>query len=81
MQVEGFWEQPFPTVEALFQYATTCRMFWVKAADSEDVDEDDAGVTGGEEGRKKLKHNDRRRINGRPVYRQWYVLLFPDHCG
>ncbi|KAK4449379.1 hypothetical protein QBC34DRAFT_299134 [Podospora aff. communis PSN243] len=77
MQVEGFWEQPFPTVEALFQYATTCRMFWVKAADAEDVDEGDAGVMGGEEGRKKLKHNDRRRMNGRAVYRQWITEYIP----
>ncbi|KAK0633341.1 hypothetical protein B0T14DRAFT_491527 [Immersiella caudata] len=77
MQVEGFWEQPFPSAEALFEYATTCRMFWVKPTAEEEADEGDAGVMGGEEGRKKLKHNDRRRMKGRPVYRQWTNEYIP----
>ncbi len=37
----------------------------------------EAGVAGGEDGRKKLKSNDRRRMNGRPVYRRWINEFIP----
>ncbi|KAK0628130.1 hypothetical protein B0T17DRAFT_588340 [Bombardia bombarda] len=85
MKVEGFWTDPFDSVEALFDYATTCRLFWVQEASPEDeatiVDTysqgQGAGVTGGDEGRKKLKHNDRRRMNGRPVFRRWINEFIP----
>lgn len=79
MKVEGFWTEPFESVEALFDYTTTCRLFYVReAADGDtEADTNEAGVLGGEEGRKKLKSNDRRRMKGRPVYRRWVNEFIP----
>jgi len=79
MRVEGFWTEPFPSVDALFEYVATCRLFWVRQAD--DDTDIEAGVLGGEEGKRKLKANDRRRMKGRPIYRQWCVSLMPDLHG
>ncbi|KAK4128295.1 hypothetical protein N657DRAFT_660018 [Parathielavia appendiculata] len=79
MKVEGFWAEPFESVDALFDYATTCRLFYVRATPDDDADADaaEAGVIGGEEGRKKLRSNDRRRMKGRPVYRRWIDEFIP----
>lgn len=85
MRVEGFWSEPFQSVEALFDYVTTCRLFWVQeerkeeaaASALEAADGGDVGVTGGEEGRKKLKSNDRRRMNQRSIYRRWVNEFIP----
>lgn len=79
MKVEGFWSEPFESVEALFDYTTTCRIFFVREAAEGDAEADtiEAGVLGGEEGRKKLKSNDRRRMKGRPVYRRWINEFIP----
>lgn len=75
LAVDNFWEEPFPSVEAMFDYVTTCRLFWVRPMTEEDEGNvDGAGVSGGEVGTKRLKHNDRRRMKGRPVYRRWYIL-------
>lgn len=77
-KVEGFWTGPFDSVQTLFDYAATCRLFGVKKTDEpQDCDENTAGVGGGATG-KKLKSNDRRRMNYRPVFRKWYVL---HHAG
>jgi hypothetical protein len=79
MKVEGFWAEPFETVDALFDYATTCRLFYVRDTPEDDAEADaiEAGVIGGEEGRKKLRSNDRRRMKGRPVYRRWINEFIP----
>ncbi|KAK0737688.1 hypothetical protein B0T21DRAFT_287404 [Apiosordaria backusii] len=67
---------PFPTVEDLYSYVTTCRYFFIRPA-SEDNDIDDAGLVGGEEGTKKLKSNDRQRMRQRAVYRRWIEEYIP----
>ncbi|KAK3695208.1 hypothetical protein B0T22DRAFT_97720 [Podospora appendiculata] len=84
MQVEGFWTEPFESVDALFDYVTTCRLFWLQPASEEspdveanDAEANNAGSLGGEEGRKKLKSNDRRRMNYRAVYRRWINEFIP----
>ena len=79
MKVEGFWAEPFKSVDALFEYTTTCRLFHVREAVDGDAESDTtgSGVLGGEEGRKKLKSNDRRRMKGRPVYRRWINEYIP----
>lgn len=79
MKVEGFWSEPFGSVETLFEYATTCRLFHIRDTADGSVEDDTnaAGVLGGEEGRKKLKSNDRRRMKGRPVYRRWINEFIP----
>jgi hypothetical protein len=80
MKVEGFWAEPFESVDALFDYATTCRLFYVRDTPEDDAEADaiEAGVIGGEEGRKKLRSNDRRRMKGRPVYRRWINEFIPE---
>ena len=79
MRVEGFWDEPFGSVEALFDYAMTCRLFYVRDTPDGDAegDADGTGVVGGEAGRKKLKSNDRRRMKGRPIYRRWINEFIP----
>jgi hypothetical protein len=79
MKVEGFWAEPFESVDALFDYATTCRLFHLRdTQDGEaEADANDAGVVGGEEGCKRLKSNDRRRMKGRPIYRRWINEFIP----
>jgi len=79
MKIDGFWDKPFESAEALFDYTMTCRLFYVREAPDDDAkgDADDIGVMGGEEGRKKLKSNDRRRMKGRPVYRRWINEFIP----
>lgn len=79
MKVEGFWDEPFESVDALFDYATTCRLFWVRdtPASVAKVDADAAGVVGGEEGQGSLKSNERRRLAGRLVYRRWINEFVP----
>jgi hypothetical protein len=79
MKVEGFWSEPFQSIDALFDYATTCRLFYVRESlgSDEEGEAHEAGVIGGEEGRKKLKSNDRRRMKGRPVYRRWINDFIP----
>lgn len=80
MKVEGYWAEPFESVEALFDYVTTCRLFWVHDRLGEralEGDPDDVGVVGGEAGRRRLKSNDRRRMKGRPVYRRWIEEFIP----
>lgn len=78
MPVEGFWTEPFPSVEALFEYATTCRFVWMKV-----FSQSGASLVGGEEiaggvaEKKTLKSNDRRRMKYRPVYRQWITEYIP----
>jgi len=79
MKVEGYWAKPFKSVEALFDYATTCRLFYVRETPDNDAEAEgnDFGVVGGEEGRRKLRSNDRRRMKGRPVYRRWINEFIP----
>ncbi|KAK4192629.1 hypothetical protein QBC35DRAFT_373007 [Podospora australis] len=81
MEVDGFWTEPFDSVEALFDYATTCRFFSVREdlgdEDEANGDTDLAGSVGGEAGQKKLKSNDRRRMNTRPVYHRWINEFIP----
>jgi hypothetical protein len=79
MRIEGFWDKPFGSVDALFDYAMTCRLFYVRGTVDDDAegDADEAGVVGGEAGRKKLRSNDRRRMKGRPIYRRWINEFIP----
>lgn len=71
LEVEGFWTEPFSSVQALFEYATTCRLFWVSPK-KEEQDVADLGAEG-DEAKKTLKSNDRRRMKFRPIFRIWYV--------
>ncbi|KAI1434459.1 hypothetical protein GGR50DRAFT_695107 [Xylaria sp. CBS 124048] len=78
------WEVPFESQEAIFEYATTCRFFWLSShTPSEHFA--DAPTTGGtaatggegeESGRKPTSH-DRRRVATRPLFRKWLEEYLP----
>jgi hypothetical protein len=63
---EQWWHQ-FESAQAMYDYAAGCRYFW---ADDEfkEIEED----------KKVLKHNDRKRMNLRPVFRKWVEEFIPE---
>ncbi|ETS86839.1 hypothetical protein PFICI_00667 [Pestalotiopsis fici W106-1] len=81
---KGQWEQAFSSKELVFEYAATCRFFWVKPkladADHDDNDDDEgegALDISGDYRKDKLKSNDRKRMNQRPLFRQWIEEFLP----
>jgi len=64
---EAKWWRQFESSRAMYEYAATCRYFW---ADDEvkEIDED----------KKALKHNDRKRMSLRPVFREWVEEFIPE---
>lgn len=81
------WWKGFGSEEEMFEYAAGCRFFWVKEKDEdgeEGMEGDVIGETtpfgcqeGGEEGKKKLKHNDRARMSKRPIFKAWIDDFIP----
>ncbi|KAI1397270.1 hypothetical protein F4819DRAFT_90835 [Hypoxylon fuscum] len=86
------WEEPFASIEDLFEYVATCRLFWVwPVQEKENEDEnnesdnnndtnnnlDPTGAEGGEIAKTKLKATERRRVIRRPVFRQWVEEFIP----
>ncbi|KAM0140190.1 hypothetical protein ACHAO1_002419 [Botrytis cinerea] len=77
------WWKRFSTQQEMFEYAATCRMFWVRGVAENEADGDATGVIaergqeGGAEGKKKLKHNDRQRLVKRPIFRAWVDEFIP----
>lgn len=67
------WEEPFSSVDELFEYASTCRLFWVRP----EFDEKHMLTDGGVIEKSKLKANDRRRMKYRPVFRKWVDEFLP----
>lgn len=65
MRLEGYWDKAFSSMEELYDYITTCRLMYV-----------DPTLTDSEE--PKLKSNDRRRMNYRPVFRKWIDEFVPE---
>lgn len=70
------WEEKFSAVNDIFEYAATSRFFWVRPG-SGGVDSDSEEHVGGEVSRKKLKSNDRKRMNMRPLFRKWIDEFLP----
>jgi hypothetical protein len=64
---EAQWWHRFESAQVMYEYAATCRYFW---ADGEvkEIDED----------KKALKHNDRKRMNLRPVFKKWVEEFIPE---
>lgn len=72
------WKKPFATFNDLFEYAASCRFFWVRRLDSPSGDENDANAqAGGDDFKDNLKSNDRRRMLQRPVFRAWVDEFLP----
>jgi hypothetical protein len=80
LDAEKWWKQ-FESREEMYEYATTCRMLWVPEVEEEDASVGDAkgqeGIEDGEKQKKKLKHNDRRRLAQRPIFRAWFEEFIP----
>ncbi|KAI1503809.1 hypothetical protein F5X99DRAFT_417070 [Biscogniauxia marginata] len=68
------WEEPFGSMQEVFEYAATCRLFWVRP---HTTDNDAADDWDGTADKCKLKSNDRRRMNHRPLFRQWIDEFIP----
>ncbi|CAI4211965.1 unnamed protein product [Parascedosporium putredinis] len=86
LEVDGYWEEPFNSLDDLYEYAATCPLFWVRPLPSEATDDkQDENAPGPSsavqqaiaEDRKRLKANDRRRMNTRPCYRGWIEDFIP----
>ncbi|KAH7131468.1 hypothetical protein B0J13DRAFT_104988 [Dactylonectria estremocensis] len=75
LPIENFWTDTFEDLDAMYEYVARCRLFWVKPLDPET----DGAATGLEQDRKKLKANDRKRMNQRPGFRKW-VEEFKPRC-
>lgn len=81
---EEQWWKEFRSRKEMFEFATRCRMFWVKEKKNEEAEGDVVGETevvgaqeGGEAGKKKLKHNDRQRMAKRPIFKEWIDEFIP----
>ncbi|KAI0874644.1 hypothetical protein GGS24DRAFT_500592 [Hypoxylon argillaceum] len=70
------WEEPFPSDQAIFEYAATCRLFFARPKRPEEEDEGGGGGSP-ETDRRRLKANDRRRMNYRPLFRKWVEEFVP----
>ncbi|RYO82555.1 hypothetical protein DL764_009594 [Monosporascus ibericus] len=72
------WEERFAHFNDVFEYAATSRFFWARWNQPPDEDgivcEEQTGV---ETDKKKLKSNDRRRMNQRPLFRKWVEEFLP----
>ncbi|KAI0838860.1 hypothetical protein F5Y06DRAFT_33932 [Hypoxylon sp. FL0890] len=64
------WEQPFSSVEDLFEYAASCRLFWVRPKKKQDT-----STAEGDESDETAP--DRRRMKKRPVCRRWLDEFIP----
>ncbi|KAF2995741.1 hypothetical protein E8E14_001017 [Neopestalotiopsis sp. 37M] len=73
------WEKAFASKEMVFEYAATCRFFWVKPklADADSDGNEGALDVSGDFRKENLKSNDRKRMNQRPLYRQWIEEFLP----
>jgi hypothetical protein len=67
MAVADAWEKPFDTVDALFDYAATCRFLPLR----------DPGDAEEQQPRTVAAKNDRRRVHKRPVFRRWLLEFVP----
>ncbi|KAJ6445441.1 Acetolactate synthase [Purpureocillium lavendulum] len=93
LPIGGYWDRPFESLDAMFEYAARCRMMYVPPRDPSSSSNDGGGggaddeppassSTGGrqaaaEEDRRRLKSNDRRRMKGRPAFRAWIDDFIP----
>ncbi|KAK8054164.1 hypothetical protein PG996_013465 [Apiospora saccharicola] len=72
------WMQPFASMEETYEYAATCRFFYVdpKSADEADPGDDEGRIEGAYT-KKNLKSNDRQRMNKRPMFSNWINCFIP----
>lgn len=87
---ETRWWTQFGSQDEMFEYAASCRFFWVKEKTGEEesglegdvmVESTIGAQEGGEMGKKKLKHNDRQRVSKRPIFAAWIEEYIPKCRG
>ncbi|KAI0432825.1 hypothetical protein F5Y09DRAFT_128172 [Xylaria sp. FL1042] len=73
------WEEPFASEIDIYEYAATCRLFWVSVDDEPDKASNPEAKSGDEvvADKRKLKSNDRRRMAMRPLFRKWIEEFLP----
>ncbi|KAK7429336.1 hypothetical protein QQZ08_004148 [Neonectria magnoliae] len=71
LPIDDFWTEPFQDLDAMYEYVARCRLFWVTPLSPEQAEL--------EQDRKRLKANDRKRMNQRPGFRKW-VEEFKPQC-
>ncbi|KAK3487259.1 hypothetical protein B0T13DRAFT_109672 [Neurospora crassa] len=62
MQVEGYWSEPFRTVDTMFNYIATCRFFTVNESSS---------------GPPLDNSSTKRNLKTRPIFRKWFYNFLP----
>ncbi|PWI69534.1 hypothetical protein PCL_01181 [Purpureocillium lilacinum] len=84
LPIDDYWDRPFDSLDAMFEYVAQCRMMHVPPPDpasaKDDVEQQDPAsedAAAAAEDRKKLKANDRRRMKGRPAFRAWVDDFVP----
>ncbi|KAK8115795.1 hypothetical protein PG984_012297 [Apiospora sp. TS-2023a] len=72
------WTQPFASMEETYEYAATCRFFYVdpKSADEAGPGDDKERIEGAYT-KQNLKSNDRQRMNKRPMFSNWINCFIP----
>ena len=60
--MEGYWSEPFATVDAMFSYIATCRFFTVHESSSEPSQENSTT---------------KRNLKTRPIFRKWFEDFLP----
>ncbi|KAI1360808.1 hypothetical protein F5Y08DRAFT_316550 [Xylaria arbuscula] len=82
-----FWDKPFDSEQDLFEYAATCRLFWVRSNnpdaslddnhDSEvgDLDVEDNRVLGAD--MRKINSKVGTRVKQRAVFKRWFKEFLP----
>lgn len=65
LPMEGYWDQPFPSAEDMFDYIACCRLMYV-------------APTAPEPDAKSLRSNDRRRMRQRLIFKKWMDEFVPE---
>ncbi|KAI9899406.1 hypothetical protein N3K66_005867 [Trichothecium roseum] len=76
---ERFFEGEFESLQDMFDYTTSCRMFWVrpKEPESDPVPNKEAPEPGISGNPGQLTSNDRRRMKQRPAFAMWQNEFIP----
>ncbi|CAG9977608.1 unnamed protein product [Clonostachys byssicola] len=76
-----YWDGPFGSLDELYEYAAQCRMFsappYVEGSDTSGTS-NEGNASSEDPPKRKLKANDRRRMNYRPIFRKWVEEFVPE---
>lgn len=80
LPIDGFWDCPFLSQRAMFDYVLQCRLFWIRPQSQKHDTMPPIGeaiTNNPAAGRAALTSNERRRLAGRPAYRAWIDEFIP----